>query len=79
MAMRTVRGAVLMCAATVDHAPATATVNITFGSSGDATGVTVDPPFYGTVPGECIRRAVRHAHVPRFSNASFRVRYPFSW
>jgi hypothetical protein len=78
MAMRDVRGAVMMCAMGIDHAPSTAPVSVIFGSDGLPQSVSAEGPFAGTGAGACIERAVRRAHVPSFTRSSFRVNYPFS-
>lgn len=55
----------------------TATVAVTFASSGRVTTANVGPPFAGTPAGACIARAVRSASVPAFSRPTFTVNYPF--
>jgi hypothetical protein len=35
-------------------------------------------PFFGTASGRCMEGVVRRARFPRFSQASFRVQFPFA-
>jgi predicted Zn finger-like uncharacterized protein len=73
-AMRAVAGAVNECGA---GQSGTATVAVTFASSGRVTTANVAPPYAGTPAGSCIARAVRGATVPAFSRPTFQVNYPF--
>ncbi len=73
-AMNSVRGAVTACG---QGTTGSATVAITFASSGRVTVANVSPPFAGTPAGSCIARAVRTATVPPFSRPTFTVNFPF--
>lgn len=72
--MNGVRGTVTACG---QGMTGTATVAITFASSGRVTTANVSPPFAGTPAGSCIARAVRSASVPSFTRATFTVNFPF--
>jgi hypothetical protein len=47
------------------------------GSTGRVSSARVSGQFAGTPVGSCVARAVRRAHVPRFSRSSFSVNFPF--
>lgn len=73
-AMNGVRSAVQACG---NGQTGTASVTVTFASSGRVTTANVAPPFAGTPAGSCIARAVRAASVPAFTRPTFQVTYPF--
>jgi hypothetical protein len=74
-AMASVRPAVNACAQGVGGV---AQVRVTFsGSSGRVTSAMVEGQFAGTPQGSCIARAVRGASVPRFTQPTFSVLFPF--
>ena len=74
-AMASVRGAVATCAA---GRGGVAQVRVTFsGPSGRVLNAVMEGQFAGTPQGSCIARAVRAASVPRFSQPSVTVSYPF--
>ena len=74
-AMGSVRSAVAACA---EGRGGVAQVRVTFsGSSGRVMGAVVEGAFAGTSQGSCIARAVRAASVPRFTQATFAVSFPF--
>jgi hypothetical protein len=78
LALQSVRGAVMVCGMGVPNAPATVHATITFGSNGAPQSIDLGGPFDGTGPGSCIQRAIRRAHVPAFSDSTFRTRYTFA-
>ena len=74
-AMASVRGAVATCAV---GRGGVAQVRVTFsGPSGRVMNAVMEGQFAGTPQGSCIARAVRAASVPRFSQPSVTISYPF--
>lgn len=74
-AMASVRRAVATCAV---GRGGVAQVRVTFsGPSGRVMNAVMEGQFAGTPQGSCIARAVRAASVPRFSQPSVTVSYPF--
>jgi hypothetical protein len=78
LAMQQIHGAVMVCGAALSQGPSTARVHVTFASAGGVADALVSAPWGGTLPGTCIERAVRRAHVPRFTRDTFTVDYPFT-
>jgi hypothetical protein len=75
-AMQAVQPAVSSCAV---GSRGVATVRVTFsGSTGRVTGAVVEGTYAGTEQGSCIARAVRGAQVPRFTQPTFSVAFPFT-
>ncbi len=71
--LRAVSGAVRSCG----QGGGTASVTVTFNSSGRVNTATVAAPIGGTSVGSCVISAVRGAHVPPFSRPTFQVTFPF--
>lgn len=72
--MRSVGPAVRACG---NGQGGTAMVSVVFNNQGRVNTANVSPPFAGTPVGSCVARAVRDAHVPPFSRATFQINYPF--
>lgn len=75
-ALESVRPAVAACAA---GRRGVANIRVTFnGASGRVATVNVEGTFAGTPEGSCMARAVRAAHVGRFSDPTLVVLYPYA-
>lgn len=74
-ALEQTRGSLVACAGQ-KHGIANA--DITIANSGRVSRVLIDGVFQGTPEGSCMARAIRAAHVARFSQPSLKVGYPFA-
>ncbi len=57
--------------------PGLASAQVTIGSSGRVSNVSVTGAFAGTPTGDCVEKAVRSASFPAFKEASQTLTYPF--